>query len=53
MRKARQALAKREGMIIPLLDSEAAESAFVLERHLCVNTSAAGGNAALLSAVEA
>jgi RHH-type proline utilization regulon transcriptional repressor/proline dehydrogenase/delta 1-pyrroline-5-carboxylate dehydrogenase len=29
------------------------ESIFILERHLCVDTTAAGGNASLLAAADA
>ncbi|MGR3804874.1 bifunctional proline dehydrogenase/L-glutamate gamma-semialdehyde dehydrogenase PutA [Marinibacterium profundimaris] len=44
-----QALSGRDGPILPLLTG-APEPSYVLgERHLCVDTTAAGGNAALLS----
>jgi RHH-type proline utilization regulon transcriptional repressor/proline dehydrogenase/delta 1-pyrroline-5-carboxylate dehydrogenase len=43
------ALAKRRGPILPLLTALPDEAHILLERHLCVDTTAAGGNAALLS----
>jgi RHH-type proline utilization regulon transcriptional repressor/proline dehydrogenase/delta 1-pyrroline-5-carboxylate dehydrogenase len=49
LRPMRRTLADREGAILPLL----AESDFarwvVIERHLCIDTTASGGNAALLA----
>ena len=45
----RRALAEREGPIVPVL---CAGDDFLIERHLCVDTTAAGGNARLLSATE-
>ncbi|RYH12169.1 bifunctional proline dehydrogenase/L-glutamate gamma-semialdehyde dehydrogenase PutA [Tropicimonas sp. IMCC6043] len=50
-RALRRALAGRPGPILPLLTGLAPASAFQLERHLCVDTTASGGNAALLAAV--
>ncbi|MEO1329808.1 MAG: bifunctional proline dehydrogenase/L-glutamate gamma-semialdehyde dehydrogenase PutA [Pseudomonadota bacterium] len=48
-RAARRALAAREGPILPLFaDADFAERC-LLERHLCVDTTAAGGNASLLA----
>ena len=45
----KQALAQREGPIIPLLmHSDLAEHCR-LERHICINTTASGGNVSLLS----
>jgi RHH-type proline utilization regulon transcriptional repressor/proline dehydrogenase/delta 1-pyrroline-5-carboxylate dehydrogenase len=48
-RAVRRALAERPGPIVPVLS---AADEFVIERHLCVDTSAAGGNAKLLSSTE-
>ncbi|MCY4427812.1 MAG: bifunctional proline dehydrogenase/L-glutamate gamma-semialdehyde dehydrogenase PutA [Halieaceae bacterium] len=45
----RQALAAREGPIIPLVTGRDLAAYCTLERHLCINTTAAGGNAALLA----
>ncbi len=51
-RAIRRALAARPGPIVPLLtEGEAAMS--LLERHVCTDTTAAGGNATLLSAAPA
>jgi len=45
----RQALAARDGALIPLLAEDDLPQRLILERHLCVDTTAAGGNVALLS----
>jgi len=44
-----QALAKRSGPILPLLCAQPDRAHVAHERHLCVDTTAAGGNAALLA----
>lgn len=49
--EARKALAARKGAIIPLACSLEMASYCVMERHVCVDTTAAGGNASLLAAV--
>ena len=46
----RAALARRPGPILPLITEPDAPERYVLERHLCVDTTAAGGNASLLAA---
>ncbi len=46
----RVALARRPGPILPLITEPDAPEHHVLERHLCVDTTAAGGNASLLAA---
>lgn len=46
----RAALAARKGVIIPLVDTSGDVSRFVTERHVCIDTTAAGGNASLLAA---
>nr|WP_284154972.1 bifunctional proline dehydrogenase/L-glutamate gamma-semialdehyde dehydrogenase PutA [Algicella marina] len=43
------ALAQRDGAIIPLITGEPDRAHALLERHLCVDTTAAGGNASLLA----
>ncbi len=48
-RGLRVALAKREGAILPLVTETIAPERYVLERHLCIDTTAAGGNAKLLA----
>ncbi len=47
---ARQALAARDGAIIPLIASTDMAAHCLIERHVSVDTTAAGGNAALLLA---
>lgn len=48
----RRVLASRNGVIIPLITERNAADRFSLERHLCVDTTAAGGNASLIAASE-
>ncbi|NDV01891.1 bifunctional proline dehydrogenase/L-glutamate gamma-semialdehyde dehydrogenase PutA [Pseudoroseicyclus tamaricis] len=48
-RAARQALAARDGMLIPLLTGPEMGPRCRLERHVSIDTTAAGGNAALLA----
>ncbi len=47
-REYRQALSSREGALIPLIDEIQAER-LIIERHLCIDTTAAGGNASLIA----
>ncbi len=44
-----QALANREGAIIPLIATMPDIGHVSIERHVCVDTTAAGGNAELLA----
>ncbi|MDF3604922.1 bifunctional proline dehydrogenase/L-glutamate gamma-semialdehyde dehydrogenase PutA [Paracoccus sp. DMF-8] len=44
-----KALAAREGPIVPLITAMPDQAHVAHERHLCVDTTAAGGNAALLA----
>ena len=44
----RQALAARTGAIVPLLTDDDFAQWLMLERHACIDTTAAGGNVALL-----
>ena len=46
----RRALAARDGAILPLLTETDLADRATLERHVCIDTTAAGGNAALLAA---
>ncbi|WP_333830048.1 bifunctional proline dehydrogenase/L-glutamate gamma-semialdehyde dehydrogenase PutA [Pararhodobacter sp.] len=46
-----QALAAREGPILPLITGRPDRAHTHLERHLCIDTTASGGNAQLLAAV--
>ena len=50
LRAARQALAERKGPLLPLISTSDMKQLCVLERHLCIDTTAAGGNASLLAA---
>jgi RHH-type proline utilization regulon transcriptional repressor/proline dehydrogenase/delta 1-pyrroline-5-carboxylate dehydrogenase len=52
LRAARKALAARRGKILPLVASTDLASYCLLERHTCIDTTAAGGNATLLASVE-
>jgi RHH-type proline utilization regulon transcriptional repressor/proline dehydrogenase/delta 1-pyrroline-5-carboxylate dehydrogenase len=45
----RQALAARPGAIVPLVTSEADADRLIVERHICIDTTASGGNAELLA----
>jgi len=51
LRQYKIALAERTGALIPII-TECSPERFVLERHLCVDTTAAGGNASLIATVE-
>ncbi|MEO1193203.1 MAG: bifunctional proline dehydrogenase/L-glutamate gamma-semialdehyde dehydrogenase, partial [Pseudomonadota bacterium] len=52
LRRLRRALAARSGPILTLITARIAPAAYCTERSLCVDTTAAGGNASLLSAAE-
>ncbi|WP_273426336.1 bifunctional proline dehydrogenase/L-glutamate gamma-semialdehyde dehydrogenase PutA [Marinobacter sp.] len=52
LRDYRLALAKRDGALLPLITEHMLDQRFVIERHLCVDTTAAGGNASLIAASE-
>ena len=45
----RMGLADRKGPIVPLVTESVAAERYVLERHLSIDTTAAGGNASLLA----
>ena len=47
--RARKALAGRPGPILPLVTGPGEITPYQLERHLCIDTTATGGNAALLA----
>jgi RHH-type proline utilization regulon transcriptional repressor/proline dehydrogenase/delta 1-pyrroline-5-carboxylate dehydrogenase len=53
LRPWRQALARRDGPIVPLIASEADAGRLILERHICIDTTASGGNAELLAGMSA
>jgi len=48
-RAARQALARRSGPIIPLATGKDIHWAITAEQHICIDTTASGGNTELLS----
>ena len=45
----RQVLADREGVLIPLISDTSSPERLIIERHLCIDTTAAGGNASLIA----
>jgi len=45
-----QALARRTGPIVPLITGQPDRAHVLIEKHVCVDTTASGGNAALLGA---
>ncbi len=49
LRPMRAALAARDGALLPLLAEGDFARWVVIERHLCIDTTASGGNAALLA----
>ncbi len=49
-RAARTALAERDGPLIQLIADQDMAQRCVLERHVCIDTTASGGNASLLAA---
>lgn len=52
LRRMRAELAERDGALLPLIVERNQPERYELERHLCVDTTAAGGNASLLAAIE-
>jgi RHH-type proline utilization regulon transcriptional repressor/proline dehydrogenase/delta 1-pyrroline-5-carboxylate dehydrogenase len=52
LRPLRKALARREGAILPLIQNSNDWREYVLERAICIDTTASGGNTALLAATE-
>ena len=46
-----RALAARKGPILPLIGTEPDAAHAMLERHVCIDTTASGGNAQLLAEV--
>jgi RHH-type proline utilization regulon transcriptional repressor/proline dehydrogenase/delta 1-pyrroline-5-carboxylate dehydrogenase len=49
LRSIRQALSARTGAIIPLLTASEDAARLLVERHVCIDTTAAGGNATLMA----
>ncbi len=52
LRDYRKALAERDGALLPLITEVDLPERFIIERHLCIDTTAAGGNASLIAASE-
>lgn len=50
--QVRRALANRSGVITPLIGARISPEAYALERAICIDITAAGGNAALLALSE-
>ena len=50
LRAYRIALAERDGKLIPLISELVELDRLIVERHLCIDTTAAGGNASLIAA---
>jgi len=50
--QAKQIMADRKGRILPLIVHSDEEQRFSVERHVCIDTTAAGGNASLLASAE-
>lgn len=53
LRSTRVELAKREGPLVALVTEQDVADHCLLERHICIDTTAAGGNASLLASVQA
>ncbi|WP_346891623.1 bifunctional proline dehydrogenase/L-glutamate gamma-semialdehyde dehydrogenase PutA [uncultured Roseibium sp.] len=53
LRAARMALAQRDGPLVPLATDRDMAGYCHLERHVCIDTTASGGNASLLAAAGA
>ena len=49
LRAIRIALSARDGAIIPLLTAPEDSARLLVERHVCIDTTAAGGNATLMA----
>jgi len=52
LKQYRQALARRDGALLPIITEHKLDQRFVIERHLCIDTTAAGGNASLIASAE-
>ncbi|WP_372965242.1 bifunctional proline dehydrogenase/L-glutamate gamma-semialdehyde dehydrogenase PutA [Marinobacter sp.] len=52
LKRYRQALAVRDGALLPIIDEHKLDQRYVIERHLCIDTTAAGGNASLIASAE-
>ncbi len=52
LKQYRSALCKREGALLPIITEHKLDQRYVIERHLCIDTTAAGGNASLIASSE-
>ncbi|GHD44497.1 L-proline dehydrogenase /delta-1-pyrroline-5-carboxylate dehydrogenase [Marinobacter persicus] len=52
LKQYRFALSKRDGALLPLITEHKLDQRYVIERHLCIDTTAAGGNASLIASAE-
>ncbi len=52
LKQYRQALLKRDGALLPIINEHKLDQRYVIERHLCIDTTAAGGNASLIASSE-
>ncbi|MBE0485466.1 bifunctional proline dehydrogenase/L-glutamate gamma-semialdehyde dehydrogenase PutA [Marinobacter sp.] len=52
LKQYRQAMLKRDGALLPIINEHKLDQRFVIERHLCIDTTAAGGNASLIASSE-
>jgi RHH-type proline utilization regulon transcriptional repressor/proline dehydrogenase/delta 1-pyrroline-5-carboxylate dehydrogenase len=50
LKTLRQALSQRDGALLPILTGRGDIARLQLERHVCIDTTAAGGNASLIAA---
>ena len=51
-KQLRKALANKQGPLLPLISEALDPQRYTMERHLCIDTTAAGGNASLIAAGE-
>ncbi|BFN14830.1 bifunctional proline dehydrogenase/L-glutamate gamma-semialdehyde dehydrogenase PutA [Marinobacter sp. RI1] len=52
LKQYRMALSKRDGALLPVITEHKLDQRYVIERHLCIDTTAAGGNASLIASAE-
>ncbi|MDP4548643.1 bifunctional proline dehydrogenase/L-glutamate gamma-semialdehyde dehydrogenase PutA [Marinobacter sp. MDS2] len=52
LKRYREALAVRDGALLPVITEHTLDQRYVIERHLCIDTTAAGGNASLIASAE-
>ncbi|PPK50152.1 bifunctional proline dehydrogenase/L-glutamate gamma-semialdehyde dehydrogenase PutA [Marinobacter persicus] len=52
LKQYRAALSQRDGALLPLITEHKLDQRYVIERHLCIDTTAAGGNASLIASAE-